>query len=68
MLKPLLAVAATGAAAVLAWKLLVLVMLPLVGLAIGVVAFMIKAAFLLLILLISYWVYRRMSRDDSATA
>ena len=68
MLKPLLGVAATGVAAVLAWKLLVIVMLPLVGLAIGVVAFMIKAAFLLLILLISYWVYRRMSRDDSATA
>lgn len=68
MLKPLLAVAATGAAAVLAWKLLVIVMLPLVGLAIGVVAFMIKAAFLLLILLISFWIYRRMSRDDSATA
>ena len=68
MLKPLLAVAATGAAAVLAWKLLVIVMLPLVGLAIGVVAFMIKAAFLLLILLISFWIYRRMTRDDSATA
>ena len=68
MLKPLLAVAATGAAAVLAWKLLVIVMLPLVGLAIGIVAFMIKAAFILLILLVSYWVYRRMSRDESATA
>ena len=68
MLKPLLAVAATGAAAILAWKLLVIVMLPLVGLAIGVVAFMIKAAFILLILLISYWVYRRTNRDDSATA
>lgn len=68
MLKPLLAVAATGVAAILAWKLLVIVMLPLVGLAIGVVAFMIKAAFILLILLISYWVYRRMNRDDSATA
>jgi hypothetical protein len=68
MIKPLLGVAATGVVAVLAWKLLVIVMLPLVGLAIGVVAFMIKAAFLLLILLISYWIYRRMSRDDSATA
>ena len=68
MLKPLFGVAATGVAAVLAWKLLVLVMLPLVGLAIGVVAFMIKAAFLLFILLTSYWVYRRMSRDDSAAA
>jgi hypothetical protein len=68
MLKPILGVAATGVAAVLAWKLLVIVMLPLVGLAIGVVAFMIKAAFFLLMLLIAYLVYRKMSRDDSATA
>lgn len=68
MLKPLLGVAATGVAAVLAWKLLVLVMLPLVGLAIGVVAFMIKAAFLLLALLIAFWVFRRARREDSAAA
>jgi hypothetical protein len=65
MLKPLLGVAATGVAAVLAWKLLVIVMLPLLGLAIGVVAFMIKAAFLLLALLIAYWVFRRATQEDS---
>lgn len=68
MLKPLLAVTATGVAAVLAWKLLVIVMLPLLGLAIGVVAFMIKAAFILLILLIAYWIYRRTGSEGSAAA
>jgi hypothetical protein len=65
MLKPLLAVAATGAAAVLAWKLMAIVMLPLLGLAIGFVALVIKMLVILIVLLIAYGLYRRASRSES---
>jgi hypothetical protein len=65
MLKPLLAVAATGAAAVLAWKIMALVMLPLLGLAIGFVALVIKLLVVFFILLIAFWLFRRASRSES---
>ena len=68
MLKPLLGVAATGIAAVLAWKLLGSVMLPLLGLAIGLVAFMFNAACIRLAVLIGFWIFRRMTREESVTA
>lgn len=68
MLKPLMGLAATGVVAVLAWKLLALVMLPLLGLAIGFVALVIKLMVLLLVLLVAYWLYRRTAgRDSMAT-
>jgi hypothetical protein len=65
MLKPLLAVAATGAAAVLAWKLMAIVMLPLLGLAIGFVALVIKLLVVFFVLLIAFWMFRRASRSES---
>jgi hypothetical protein len=65
MLKPLLGLTATGVAAVLAWKLMALVMLPLLGLAIGFVALVIKVMVILFVLLIAYWLYRRATRSES---
>lgn len=65
MLKPLLGVAATGVAAVLAWKLMALVMLPLLGLAIGFVALVIKVMVIFFVLLIAYWLYRLATRSES---
>lgn len=65
MIKPLLAVAATGVAAVVIWKLLAIVLLPMVGLAIGLVALAIKLFVVLLLVIIAYWLYRRVVRQDS---
>ena len=65
MLKPLLGVAATGVAAVVIWKVLALVLLPMLGLAIGIVALVIKVFVILVLLVIAYWLYRRMARRDS---
>jgi len=65
MFKPLLAIGATGVAAVLAWKLMALVMLPLLGLAIGFVALVIKLMVLFFVLLIAYWLFRRTTRSES---
>jgi hypothetical protein len=67
MLKPLLGIAATGVVAVLAWKLMVLILLPMLGLAIGIVALVIKVFFILFVVMIAYWLYRRMMRRDSVT-
>lgn len=65
MLKPMLAIAATGIAAVLLWKVLAVFMLPLLGLAIGLVALVIKIVFVLVLLMIAYWIYRKSTRGDS---
>lgn len=65
MLKPLLGVAATGVAAVLAWKIMALIMLPLLGLAIGFVALMIKLLVVFFVLLIAFWLFRRATRSES---
>ena len=65
MLKPLLGVAATGVAAVLAWKLLAIVLLPMIGLAIGLAALVIKVFVILFVLVIAYWLYRRTARSES---
>lgn len=68
MLKPLLGIAATGVVAVLAWKFLVLILLPMVGLAIGIAALVIKVLFMLFVLMIAYWIYRRITRRDPMAA
>ena len=65
MLKPLLGIAATGVAAVVIWKILAVILLPMIGLAIGLAAFVIKMFVLLFVLLIAYWVYKRTMRKDS---
>jgi hypothetical protein len=68
MLKPLLGIAATGVVAVLAWNLMVLVLLPMLGLALGIVAVVIKVFFILFVVMIAYWILRRMSRRDPMAA
>ena len=65
MIKPLLGVAATGVAAVVIWKLLAIVLLPMIGLAIGLVALVIKVFVILIVLLMAYWLYKRAMRRDS---
>ena len=59
MLKPLLGLAATGVVAVAAWKLMAIILLPLLGVAIGIAAMVIKVFVILILLLIAYWLYRK---------
>lgn len=66
MFKGLLGIAATGVVAVVAWKLMALVMLPLLGIAIGFVALMIKLMVVFFVLLIAWWLFRRATRSESA--
>jgi hypothetical protein len=65
MFKGLLGLAATGVVAVIAWRLMALIMLPLLGIAIGFVALMIKMMVLFFVLLIAFWIFRRASRSES---
>ena len=65
MLKPLLGIAATGVAAVVIWKVLAVILLPMIGLAIGVAAFVIKLFVMLFVLLIAYWLYKKTLQPDS---
>ena len=65
MFKGLLGLAATGVVAVIAWRLMALIMLPLLGIAIGFVALMIKMMVVFFVLLIAFWIFRRASRSES---
>ncbi len=67
MLKPVLGIAATGVVVVLAWKLMVIVLLPMLGLALGIVALVIKVFVILFALMIAYWIYRRMMKTSYAS-
>jgi hypothetical protein len=68
MLKPLSGLAAAGVAALVLYKLMVLLLLPLVGVAIGLAMLVVKALFILLMVILAIWVFRRMTRRESVTA
>jgi hypothetical protein len=68
MLKPLSGLAAAGVAALVLYKLMVLLLLPLVGVAIGLAMLVVKALFILLTVILAIWVFRRMTRRESVTA
>ncbi|MEO8200500.1 MAG: hypothetical protein ABI679_08280 [Gemmatimonadota bacterium] len=67
-MKPLLAVAATGIAAVLLWKLMAVVLLPMVGLAIGLAALVLKVVFVFFLLVFAYWLYRKTAGHEDSMA
>ena len=67
MLKPMLAVAATGIVALLLWKALAILLLPLVGIALGMVIMLFKIILLAGALLLSIWIYRRFNRSETTT-
>jgi hypothetical protein len=66
MFKPVMQVAATGVVAFLLWKLAAVLLLPLLGVAVGIAAFVIKLGFIALILFVLWLVFRR--RNDRSTA
>jgi hypothetical protein len=66
MLKPVLGLAATGVAAILLWKLMVLFLLPLFGVALALVFMAIKIGFIVALVAFAVWLLRRTGRREAA--
>ena len=68
MLKPFVTLATAAAVGVVLWKLLGLLLLPLVGIALGLFITVLKFAFLGAALFFAFWLFRRCTRDSTSTA
>lgn len=68
MLKPILGLAAGGVVAVLLWKLVALAMLPLVGVAVGLVLLVLKVVFLVCAGCFAIWLIRRWTRSPTGAS
>ena len=68
MLKPILGVAATGVVAVLLWKVLLVFLLPLIGIAAGFLFLVAKVVFVGVMLCIAIWLLRRLNRREQKLA
>lgn len=66
-MKPLLGLAASGVVAVLLWKLMVLFLLPLFGVALGFLFLALKIGFIVAAICFALWVFRRMNRSAAAS-
>ncbi len=66
MLRPALTLAALGAAGYVAWKLIWMLLLPLVGTLVGLVMWLLKAAVIGLLLVLAYWVFKRVATPREA--
>jgi hypothetical protein len=58
-MKPILALTATGVAAVLLWKLLLVVLLPVLGIAAGFLFLVAKLVFVGVMICVGIWLLRR---------
>jgi hypothetical protein len=67
MLKPVLGLAATGIVALILFKVMALLLLPLIGITIGIFLIAIKVAFWVGVAWFAVWLFRRMTRS-TATA
>ena len=65
MIKPIMQLAATGVVAVVLWKLAAIVLLPLLGVAVGILAVLLKLLFLALGLSLAWLVYRWLTRNTA---
>lgn len=66
MLRPVLAVAATGVAGYLLWQLFWKVAAPVLGVLAGFLLVAAKVVFLALLVLLALWIYKRLSRRAEA--
>jgi len=66
--KPILGVAATGVVAVLLWKVLLIFLLPLVGIAVGFLFLVAKIVFVGVMVCVAIWLYRRLARREETLA
>lgn len=58
-MKPILAVATTGVVAVLLWKVLLGLLLPLLGIAVGFLVLVAKVVFVAIMVCVAIWLFRR---------
>ncbi len=65
MLKPVLGLAATGIVALILFKVMALLLLPLIGITIGIVLIAIKVAFWIGVAWFALWLLRRLTRDPA---
>ena len=68
MLKPILGVTATGVVAVLLWKLLLVFLLPLIGIAAGLLFLVAKLVFVGVMVCVAIWLFRRLARREEKLA
>ena len=68
ILKPILGVAATGVVAVLLWKVLAVFLLPLIGVAVGLAFLVAKVVFLVVMVCVAIWLFRRLARSEQKPA
>ncbi|MEP6571081.1 MAG: hypothetical protein ABJD11_00230 [Gemmatimonadota bacterium] len=66
MFKPVMQVAATGIVAFFLWKLAAILLLPLLGVAVGIVAFLIKLAFMVVGVVIVVLIIRWLAGREAA--
>ncbi len=66
MFKSLSAVGMSAVIAVLLWKVLAVILLPLFGVALGIVFTILKVVFIAGAVMLAFWIYRRMNRGTAA--
>ena len=67
-MKPILGVAATGVVAVLLWKVLLVFLLPLIGIAAGLLFLVAKVVFVGVMVCVAIWLLRRCTRREATPA
>jgi hypothetical protein len=68
MLRPILGLAAVGAVGYVAWQVIWAMLLPLLGTVVGFVLLMIKVLFILLLIVLGVWVFKRLAKQEPKTA
>ena len=64
----MLGVAATGVVAVLMWKVLMVFLLPLIGIAVGLAFLVAKIVFIVVAVCVAIWLFRRLARSEEKPA
>lgn len=54
--------------AVLLWKVLVVLLLPLVGIAVGLAFLVAKVVFIVVMVCVAIWLFRRLARSEEKAA
>ena len=67
-MKPVFGVAATGVIAFLLWKVLLIFLLPIIGVAAGLLFLVVKIVFLSVMICVAIWLFRRLARSEATPA
>lgn len=65
-MKPMLGLAAGGLIALLLWKVMIVFLLPLIGVAVGFLFLALKIGFIVGAIFLALWIFKRMSRSEAA--